>query len=376
MNVKVRRQFGVAALLIVVGVPGLAGAQEADSARTRRIDVVDAIPFGPLTPASRFLFGREGTLFDAQANVPIYIWSRTRAIRDGEPQSCLVSTRRKSRYVSGCTIVVTPRFAIRQLSDDAAPSAPVRTPGFNPVIEYNQYAWEPDTSRRLMHHFAWRLAHYSNGQEGCFFIESTEPQCARPTLQPGASPTVDTASGSFSTHYMEFEYNQADVRFTRATGAAAPPDLERMLWYWGVAWRWSPAFLADVGGMNDDLAEAYGRQQWTGRLAWRWRNRSPLALTYTMEGEAQYAAGRTNILGASAPGRWRGAIEGRLTSSTLYGLGVVARYDQGWDQYNVNFPRRIRGFKGSGLTFGIAIEHAREIAVSEGAARLILNRLR
>ncbi len=365
----------VALLVLLPFFPGLLGGQQADSAK-RAAAVVDAIPFSPLTPASRFIFGRTGTLFDAQASVPVYIWSRTRAIRDGEPQTCLIPTRRTSRYVSGCTIVFTPRFSIRQLSDDAAPSAPVRTPGFNPLIEFNQYAWEPDTTRRMLHHLAWRLAHYSNGQEGCFFRESTAPACDRPNLPSGVAPTVDTTAGSFSTHFIELEYNQARVHFTRATESAGEPDLERSLWYWGLAWRWSPGFLADYGGMNDDLAEAYGRQQWTGRLGWRWRSHSTLALTYAIEAEAQYAAGRTKILGPTVAGPWRGAIEGRLTSASLYGLGVLVRYDEGWDTYNVNFPRRIRGLKGSAFTIGLAIEHARAIAISERAAKLILDRLR
>lgn len=361
--------------VLIFCYPSLAQTQEVRS-RTEATSVVDAIPFGPLTPASRFLFGRPGTLFDAHASVPVFLWSRTSALTAGKPQACLISSTRKSRYVTGCTIVFTPRFAIRQLSSDAAPSAPVRTPSFNPVLEYNTYAWEPDISRRTLHHLAFRAAHYSNGQEGCFFVESLAPTCDRPELPAAVRPAINTTAGSFSTHYFEIEYNQAEVKFTKATAGSSAPDIERWLWYWGAAWRVSPAFLADIGGMNNDLADAYGRHQFSARLGWRLRSASTLGLTYALEADAQYAEGRKDVLNPPVAGPLRIAIESRITSSHLYGLGFVARYDAGWDQYNVNFTRKIRGLRGTGLTLGIAIEHARAIAISEGAAQLILDRLR
>ena len=174
----------------------------------------------------------QNAMYEADLMIPVHLFSRTAALRSWINQDvthrssdCMFTHRQprlrarragdsapSTKWVAtGCTLKLIPHFTIRQLTSE---SSPVRTPTFNPGLEFNWYALR--TTSRVPrdtldpHSHPWlfavhgRVAHYSNGQSGCLFAvqqRAADGDECRPA--GGPDEPLNTNDGSFSTHYGE-----------------------------------------------------------------------------------------------------------------------------------------------------------------------------
>lgn len=352
---------------IACGVSDLSAQDPRD--RTADNDLSDLIPFAPFLSPSRFwILWPSTAYYEGDVAFPMHLWSRTDAIanvastdtilrqclggrvqplRTGDPSVRLVGT--------GCTFTLVPHFVIRQLSSN---SAPVRTPTFNPYMEFNWHVigYSRPTQRAVLQTIHVRLAHYSNGQAGCLLTNQDPTRnCAKNTA---IGDTLNRVDGSFSTHYLEAGISRAWLRFdSRGTERITFPRFS-------AAARWYPPGLENAGGMDNDLADIYGR--WTIAVSNGYRVRQPRLgfLNFrTVSGihvDAERAFGRPYQYK-----RWRGTAESYVAIPALYGAGVALRYAWGWDYYNIGFGADPPGGK---WAFGLRFDHTQPITVTPAAA--------
>lgn len=347
----------------------------------------DTVPFAPLIRPSYMWMGwPEGAWYEGDVNLPFHLWSRTETIRypdrEGPPAyDCLplwiANAFRKAegallgaetlqgRRASGCTLTFVPHFVIRQL---AGGSAPVRTPTFNPALEFNVFRLAAEdtaaaNARRSERGGPWRkarlaafhlrLGHYSNGQSGCLYENQEPDSCA--TI-PGRPERLNRIDGSFSTHYVEPALTLAHLHFDSAGD-------ERRLASATVAMRYNPAFVSDIGGMDEGLARTYGRQTISASAGLRWRAR-PNGIVWVR------TVTNATLEGECAPERpepyekCRGAAALSVSFPGVYGLGFVVRYVGGWDYYNVGYGEEMRN-RGHWPTLGIILDHSAPVIIRQ-----------
>lgn len=282
----------------------------------------------------------------------------TGGLQTGADQTCF--GRSELGPISGCSIVFVPHFVLRQLSSGTAPSSPVRTPTFNPVIELNYFGWgRPRDEYTTLVGLTLRLGHYSNGSDGCLYANRTGSSCDSVIADRAA--TINERDGSFSTHYVEPGVSVAQLNFDK-------DGIERLARLYGIAFRWNPPKLDSMGGMDEQLAELYGRRSLHLSYGVRWRTTAwRVDPAVRLQVEYERAFGRPDSLE-----RDRGMLEAAAWSPHTYGLGLVARYAWGWDYYNVGFSHALRGR----FALGVLVDHTRAVTHTVAAARAVARRRR
>jgi len=178
-----------------------------------------------------------------------------------------------------------------------------------------------------------RVAHYSNGQSGCFYQQfepAPDSGCVRRRPPPDE---LNTRDGSFSTHYLEVGATYGKLGF-------ASYGFDNTLTTTSLAVRWYPP--VGGGGMDDELANLYSRfslfadfktrMNYTVLSRTRFRHRHEL--TALVEGECAQQR-------PSPADQCRATAELAMTFPALYGFGVFTRYAVGWDYYNIAFLNRL-----------------------------------
>lgn len=248
---------------------------------------------------------------------------------------------------------LTPMVRIRMFAD---PSFPVRTPSYMPrtTLQYFNIrrAEADDESSELarlqqparMWIANLTLSHYSNGQEGCFFVEQERVNgiCV-PQAPPNPSGlTVNRVSGSFSTNFVRFQ-----IAYKRIWTEAVENETWRSVdtsFMIGLGGEIHTTF--GPGGLIDALEDRkYGTRR--ARIFARYEHyhrgwgRGYRWLEIT--GEA---------MNEHPDGVWpaRVAVEGAWTFDGLGGLGVFGRYYAGQDYYNLAFLDNLNLFQ-FGLVF-------------------------
>ena len=285
----------------------------------------------------------KGLMYEGQPAIPLFLYSSLddlySKIRDPNPG-----------WSTGRMVVITPMFRIRQLTDKAAASSPVRTPSFMPKLTTQFLA-----TRRLQSGVDrgpvdfplsaivigadGTFGHYSNGQAGCFRANerrkadgsgNCEPD---PTAAAGAD-TLNTVDGSFSTWYFRA---QTHVRF-----AHYKDSLMFFAVTLGAGIDWHPEFLKPIGGMDSALAAVYGRTRPFGSIEItrksEWHCSQALLLGWLPCGVGRIRASySTEFIGTRPPGISPRATtaEAAWTFARYAGFGAIVRVHRGQDYYNI-----------------------------------------
>jgi hypothetical protein len=285
----------------------------------------------------------KGILYEGRPAIPLYLYNSTddlyASLRDPN-----------AGWSTRTTLLLTPMFVIRQLTEKSAASKPVRTPSFMPKLTAQYLAARrigesvgdrPDASSlsAIVVGLQGTFGHYSNGQAGCFRAnERLKPDgsgdCEPIPNSPPGSDTLNTVDGSFSTWYfraqghLRFAHYRDSLLFLAATLGA------------GIDWH--PAFLEPIGGMDSALAAVYGRQRPFVSLELarqtRWGCPSSFALAWVPCGVGRIrAAVDAEYISTHPPG-----IPGVATTSELawtfdrfVGFGAIVRLHRGQDYYNM-----------------------------------------
>ena len=292
---------------------------------------------------------RRGNMYEAQAAGHFFIWS------DDEPLFDVLTTSRRViiRHALSASMVLQ----VRQLNSDST-SSPVRTPSLKPRITFHRRsltrltptvvdpAHPPIDARARLTVIQLSVAHYSNGQSGCTFLdENPAPvaECADPTpTPPSASRGLNTRDGSFSTQYVRLQWNSRTFQWQRR---------EPWGWDWefgaGVDWH-LPSFIP--GALEDDLRDLYGSVRAQGEVAWtnRW-NWTQFGRDHAMRGQVRFLMEPVFVRPPGIP--WfSGALEGFIGFDQWSGGGLFVRYHWGQDYYNIAFAREYEMVQ-FGLTF-------------------------
>jgi hypothetical protein len=255
---------------------------------------------------------------------------------------------------SGLNIYLTPRNIFRVMNDF---SGPLRSPSFMPRFDI-QYIWSfaSDPSRfqgtpvvgvTITH------AHHSNGGSNCLFVEegpiedSAEPFGYRCEFPPGSRLDAVTVNsrGSFSTNFWRIQPSFAYLWLRpgpQRVGKllAASPFLE--LHPLGME------FLYLFGGKTESNQRAvYG----PSRAGIRLEGEHELSI-FGRPGRVALNAEITRILDDRRnqynPDWARTVVDAAASymvdSGTLQGWGVVARFYDGQDYYNLDMVRDVRRF--------------------------------
>jgi len=276
-------------------------------------------------------------VFEAQIAPNLFLYQNL-GRRLSEQSNQLYGTSRKP--VHAFSWVLTPMVRFRMFSD---PSFPTRTPSYMPRTTFQYFnlrrAAASDEGvaverfRRPIRLWIanFTVSHYSNGQDGCFFVEQERINgiCMPRAFPTPLSPTVNRVSGSFSTNLV-----QAEVAYKRIwTG-----EVEGETWR-SVDRSFMVGFGVEVhtsfgpGGLIDELKDSnYGSR----------RARLFAAYEHYHEGWGRgYRWLKINgeVLNEQPDDVWpaRFIIEGAWTFDVLGGLGVFARFYGGQDYYNLAF---------------------------------------
>lgn len=321
------------AVAMAVGLAGVAVPALAQEDRTaRRAAVVDV----PLAERSRIL-----------VNVPNddtnEIYEAYLAIHfplGGSLQDSYDRAREHER----ADWAVLPSFSmisnLRQLRED---SAPVRSPSYMPrlrvsAVRTSAIPRDFETALTRQWVFDATLGHYSNGQDGCLFVQQSEADdCRLPTGLDDDSLEV-RRGGSFSSHYLEAG---AAYRWLRWDGTPMGNGRHGAASVLGVYVRFRDYTTLSgwPGGMDEDLRRLYGDRRlrvgvdgtwehgptdwWSGAT---WVN----AWAEGSNGDAQAARGL------------RFSAEAGTTFDRLGGTGLFVRYYDGHDDYNAAFLTPLR----------------------------------
>ena len=248
---------------------------------------------------------------------------------------------------NGWTMVFVPLLRLRMSSTD---SDPVRTPSFNPQFATVQklftwgarptrpnprpsdWAWPTDGGWMGLLSVQYTIAHHSNGQEGCAFVNTgtTDPNCAPADFSHGPPP-ANTLNGSYGTNYETLavfhKWFQLDRNLT-----------ERRAETVGVSWeRYEGTALARFlpGGFDDaqpsrDLQRIFGKHRVTAEYEWE----QALACGPFERGRARGAF--TWISPASdVSWKYRAALDVAGIFRDVGGLGLFTRLFYGQDYYNI-----------------------------------------
>ena len=426
------RQLGLVAIVVVVCFSTAC----ATAGRHRKGNPNDETPFRPLVDATYgWAKWPDSAYYEGNLRIPVTFWSRTRQLgeRDsasfataggfplGHLRSCIGRASGQegididSKWHYGCTASLTPHFVVRQTYHE---SAPVRTPTFNPILEWNLFSLRmdsvtnvrmkalDDTGRGLsadearelrervgktlpgaslpMLTLHLRFAHYSNGQSGCSYAGQTRQlvdgdSLCLPEAQQGDA--LNYTDGSFSMNYFELAGAGSWFRFDgegsqrRGTTASL-----------GYRFHINEGTLLGFGGLSQEFQEEYGRgmvmtsldhrmflpyddfrtQTMLGSYRWllwpmKWIVKQRLAFRFRAEGEGAVGRERSN-------GPWRSEYILAASLPALGGMGLAVRHLRGWDYYNIGFPERIDRQWSIGLTIDHSIgmtitKHARERAI-------------
>jgi len=299
-----------------------------------------------------------GLLYEGRPAIPLFLDNRTddlyAGLRDAEPGW---STRR--------TVLLTPEFVIRQLSEKSAASMPVRTPSFMPKLTTQYLMARRVGSRRdparspisaIVVGFQGTFGHYSNGQSGCFRANEQAKSdgsgdCELNPTAPLGADTLNTVDGSFSTWYFQIQshlrfahYRDSLLLFSATLGAGI---------------EWHPAFLEPIGGMDSALATVYGRQRPFASLdltrQTSWKCPTNFALAWMPCGVGKLRAGvNAEYISVHPPG-----IPGVATITELawtfdryVGFGAIVRLHRGQDYYNMALGHVLNVFQ-YGFTFDL-----------------------
>lgn len=383
--------------ITTLGIVAVACGIAAHECRAQAADTLvpnDAVPFAPFARPSHFWIGwPKGAMYEGDVLIPVYLWSRTSNIarvsagvptlNSGDCMPKKVATvieiltvphfelnepekdaKGQSREAKGCTLILTPRFTIRQQKGG---SSPVRTPTFNPMVEFNRHRLEfrVANDQSILPHADlettfFRIGHYSNGQAGCLYANQTYDAAGKTCLPQVFTDTLNTTDGSFSTHYIELGSTVSTIDFD-ATG------LERHLFASTISGRWNPGgYIAKGGGMDAGLAATYGRVSIDGGLTVRKRSgdlRGWSGRQWEVALDGEWAFPRSSPYGI-----FRTSAEASMTIPQMYGFGIAARYVRGWDYYNVAYGHLMTNPK-QRVTFGIILDHSRPFTISREARK-------
>jgi hypothetical protein len=301
-----------------------------------------------------------GLMYEAQPAVPLYLHYGLRdlytGLRDPDPS-----------WSGGTMLVLVPMFRIRQLTDKAAPSSPVRTPSFMPKLTLQYvaarriggyvHASEAEYPLSAMiFGISGTFGHYSNGQAGCFRANEQvktdgSGDCV---INPNAGVTADTLNtvdGSFSTWYLQA---QTHIRFAHYRDSL---PLFTFTMHAGVDWH--PSFLEPIGGMDTALAAVYGRlrpfggvelmrrSQWgcpaSFLLAWLPCGGGRVRTSVSAEYIATHPVGISSVATTS---------ELAWTFSRWAGFGPILRLHTGQDYYNIALGHELNVLQ-YGFTFDL-----------------------
>ena len=352
--------------LAVCGAPADAKGQVAAATPSPDSLLSDVLPFAPLAQPSRFwpawrYLQRPGTntIYEAETNMAYAIFSKTKGLSTGVGSGC----RRLATGTvkSGCTLTFNPHFVLRQLDGGAVPSAPVRTPTFNPTLDFTYYRAAPGAlSSGHLHAMSIKVGHYSNGSDGCLYENEVTPDCTG--IDTTKSAAVNLVNGSFSTHFIEASYAFMGIQFDDS-------GIERFAGFAEGAVRSNPGgWVTALGGMDSRLAQLYGRTSVRARVGARWRTEGlKVHPVLTLAAESEWFPGR-----AAALQRSRQSIELLVSTPHLYGLGIAGRYIRGADYYNIAFAAK----QPSRVNLGLVFDHTRAVTHTASAARRVLQHIK
>jgi hypothetical protein len=209
--------------------------------------------------------------------------------------------------------------------------------------------------------------HYSNGQSGCLFLSQVYDEKSEKCVGSGDVQNLNTKDGSFSTHYLEYGGTFASIRLDSDLVETRRISIDGSV-------RWNPAFLAVLGGMDDELERVYGRWSFQSGLALKQQGILE-GIRYTLHSSLDLDC---------ATRKWRpcrAIAKAGISFPALYGFGIFASSLVGSDYYNTGFAtplsngRRIGPLRGP--IIGVMIDHSRLLTLStRGAVKRVETRRR
>lgn len=226
------------------------------------------------------------------------------------------------------SVRVNPRIILRMTSEE---SSPVRTPSFMPRLTYVFWFTDSATISKSENFFYGSLmvSHHSNGQAGSFYTPDS---------------VINRTDGSFSTNFIELAWNQV----------------------WGISWMpsWTKIAVEWHPGFNraEELKDQYetwkviaaARNMNLPGIPYRYDIKFATTVSYVLAGRkyivAPNRAVRTSLV-KKAKTMDNLSLSMKLSyrpKFTFCGIpvewedvNIFAKYDHGYDYYNMNFFRRI-----------------------------------
>ena len=294
--------------------------------------------------AAPSLDSRDTMLYEAQVATNIFLFDdfvqKERNLRLHPDSLSQRSTR----------VLVMPLFRIRQLSDS---SAAVRTPSFNPSLRFERHHLRADTLPRVP--FSTRLeirtirdlgyrvewTHHSNGQAGCFRSGYVPDETGEPgncTPGPGADPSgvdLNRANGDFSTTYWGI------TGFWRHVAIDSVQQVEK--WSFAAGLGYQLHRFGVFGDMRSEQRALYGTHR--ARL-----DVSARRVFGPVESRIDALYERAEATDPRIT-PWRAHLDLSVRSPYTLGGGLIVRFLDGQDYYNIGFARRR-----SRILFGILLD--------------------
>ncbi|HEX4859078.1 MAG TPA: hypothetical protein VFV17_08665 [Usitatibacteraceae bacterium] len=274
-----------------------------------------------VTLASGVHFGNDRTsraiLYEAQlfTNISWFRWPDVTGHRDG-------------RFDFWLDLPI--RIGLRQLTDN---SLPVRTPSYNPGIRLFMAQNQSSDNPAGADYFSIGLFHFSNGQEGdsCSGVPAPAQCASLPSGQPRPElARANVRNQSFNTNYLELAAHRA---------------WKNELIAWGRL-----AFRQDFYGTWDAIQrDQYPRRQLSAQLRSaefgrntpfdvRWSSTYRFGFPYLERpGIDNNLQGRA----ARVSDKLQTTLEFTFKPPYMRDLSLYARYDLGYDDYNINFQNRV-----------------------------------
>ena len=264
-------------------------------------------------------------IFEARLGEPLRVTRRADRVFDFTDQS------RRHRvgwwalnHVRPDSVVIVPEVSIRMLQ---APSDPIPTPSFHPRLASQWLSTQdPDHFRALtagestwlrVNEVHVLLAHHSNGQDGCYYIDQKRVanDCVPDASQ--SSQEINTVNGSFATNYWQFGATWKWVRLPPADNSGiARANRE---WLVGSDFEWH------VSMGDPDIFRNYGR----ARLATR------LGFSRSAYGRLALSAEGVLVRKPERPFAW--TFQASYFFHRWKEWGIFVRSYQGQDYYNIEF---------------------------------------
>jgi hypothetical protein len=217
-------------------------------------------------------------------------------------------------------VIFTPRVDLRHGSGT---SYPIRTPSFYPRVRIQLV--HQRTLPRLRRRFVVEgvIAHLSNGQDGCLYLDQRRDGARCVDGAPGLGRrALNHRDGSFST-------NETGLRLgleVRRDGAGRRDQLSALV---GVI-----SFRPHSLGLDPELAAVYGKARLEGELDVRrtFRADGPRACDVAL-----HAFGTARVGGPHVRSPFALTLDLRTRFARAYGWGPMLRLHVGSDPYNVRF---------------------------------------